>query len=63
MFRDVYMYSQLPISRTSKGPGKVSELARCPTYPRLRISCKYDMKCAVRVKWLPKYGIMQQLAT
>ena len=26
------IYSQLPISRTRKGPGKVSDLARCPTY-------------------------------
>ena len=33
-------YTQLPISRTRKGPGKVSDLARCPTYLRLRISCK-----------------------
>ena len=35
-----YIVSQLPISRTRKGPGKVSELVRCPTYPRFRISCK-----------------------
>ena len=40
-------YSQLPISRTRKEPGKVSDLARCPTYPIFRISCKYDMRCAV----------------
>ena len=33
-------YSQLPISRTRKEPGNVSDLARCPTYPRLRISRK-----------------------
>ena len=36
----IYIYSQLPISRTRKGPGKVSDLARCPTYPRYKISCK-----------------------
>ena len=27
------VYNQLPISQTRKGPGKVSDLARCPTYP------------------------------
>ena len=42
----IYIYSQLPISRTRNGPGKVSDLAICPTYPRFRISCKYDMRCA-----------------
>ena len=36
----MYIYSQLPISRIGKGPRKVSDLARCPTYPRFRISCK-----------------------
>ena len=39
-YRSALIYSQLPISQTRKGPGKVSDLARCPTYPRLRISCK-----------------------
>ena len=61
LYTYIYICSQLPISRTRKGPGKMFDLARFPTYPRLRISCKYDMKCAV--KWLPKYGIMQQSAT
>ena len=28
------------MSRTRKGPGKVSDLSRCPTYPRFRMSCK-----------------------
>ena len=40
------LYSQLPISWTRKGPGKVSDLARIPTYTRFRIACKYDMRCA-----------------
>ena len=35
------LYSQLPISRSRKGPRKVSDLARCPTNPKFRISCKY----------------------
>ena len=30
----LYIYSKLPISRTRKGPKQVSDLARCPTYPR-----------------------------
>ena len=28
----VYKYNQLPISRTRKRPGKLSDLARYPTY-------------------------------
>ena len=35
-----YIYRKPPISRTRKGPGKVSDLARCPTYPIFKISCK-----------------------
>ena len=33
------LYSQLPISPTRKEPGKLSDLTRCPTYPRLIRSC------------------------
>ena len=36
----IYIYSQLPVSRTRKGPRNVSELARCPTYPIFKRSCK-----------------------
>ena len=40
------MYIQsTPDKSDSQGPGKVSDLARCPNYPRFRISCKYDMRC------------------
>ena len=40
LYKYKYIYSQLPISRTRKGPGKVSDLTRYPTYPRLKISFK-----------------------
>ena len=36
MNKHVYKYSQLPISQTRKG--KDSDVARCPTYPRLLIA-------------------------
>ena len=36
----IYINSQLPLSRTRKGPQNVSDLARCPTYPRFRRNCK-----------------------
>ena len=40
MLYRIYIYSQLPISRTRKGPGKVSDLAKCPIYPIFGITCK-----------------------
>ena len=46
MLNEISINSQLPISRTRKGPVKVSDLARYLAYPRFRISCKYDMRCA-----------------
>ena len=35
----IYINSKFPISQSHEGPGKVSALARCPTYPKvIRIS-------------------------
>ena len=47
----IHLYIQsTPDKSDSQGNGKsvrlskMSDLARCPTYPRFRITCKYDMR-------------------
>ena len=51
----IYIYSQLPIRRTRKGPGKVSDLSEIQNIMQIR----HDM----RVKGFPKCGIIQQSTT
>ena len=42
----IYIYMYIQSTPDTQGTGKSVNLARCPTYPRFRISCKYDMRCA-----------------
>ena len=56
----IYIYIQsTPDKSDSQGTWKIVRLSEMSDLSEIQNIMQLKMKCAARVKWLPKYGIMQ----